>query len=383
MPRRPKDGAIREVRFRLTRAARTTRFEWLRGLTEETAYEWFRELRFRDNGGAPFCPSCGSTRYYDIATRPRWWKCARKGCRKQFSATSGTIFHSRKLSFLKLVTLVFHFADCAKGTSACELGIKFETEYKTMWVNLMKLREAMSSRRDHAWLEGAIEIDAAYFGAKPRKENMVADRKKVDYRQARHQAKKRAIMVLRERDGETVMFAARDESADVAVAAVSAIVRLGPDTKIVTDQSNAYGDLEVFATHETVDHTKGFEVDGITTNQAESSFSRLRRAEFGVYHHMSPTWLDFYAGEMCWRQNRRRTGNREQAEDIVALACAISQSRNLKGYWQHHLLPDDQLERDEVRWARVHERVRQRSRSGGGDPRPRSRGGPPRFSSPT
>lgn len=363
MPRRPKEPGTRGVPFRLTRAARTTSFEWLRSLTDETAYVWFRAVRFRDNGGAPFCPHCRSTRYYDISTRPGWWKCARKECRKQFSATSGTIFHSRKLSFLKIVHLVFHFADCAKGTSACELGIKFDTDYKTMWVNLMKLREAMSARREDATLSGTVEMDAAYFGGKMRKLNKAAEHRKVDHRGGEHRREKRTIMVARQRGGETVMFAANDESPDVAMATVQAVVRVDTDTRLVTDQSPAYGDLEVFAPHETVDHSEGFCLDGVSTNHAESAFSRARRAEVGVYHHWSPTWLDCYAGEMAWRENRRRTGNLEQAEDIVALATSLPQSRDLKGYWQHHLLPDDQLKREELRWARVHGREPARKRA--------------------
>ena len=350
--------AAPDVPCRLTKAARTTSFAWLRGLTEESARQWFTDIRFRDNGGAPVCPACGGTKHYGLKTRPGWWKCARKTCRKQFSATSGTIFHSRKLSFLKLVTLVFHFADCAKGTSACELSLKFETDYKTVWVNLMKLREAMSSRREAAVLEGAVEMDAAYFGGKVRQKNEVDERRKVDRRRAEFQKGKRAVMVVCQRDGDAVMFAADDESAEVANAAAARLVRITPETRLVTDQSGAYGDLEALAPHDTIDHSKRFSKDGVSTNQAESAFSRARRAEFGTYHHWSPTWLDFYAGEMSWRQNRRRTGNKLQAEDIVALECAIPQSRDLKGYWQHHELPDDQLKRAEVRWTRVHGRPR-------------------------
>ena len=306
------------------------------------------------------CPACGGTKHYDLKTRPGWWKCAQKGCRKQFSATSGTIFHSRNLSFLKLATLIFRFADCAKGTSACELSLKFETDYKTMWVNLMKLREAMSSRREAAVLEGTVETDAAYFGGKVRQKNEVEERRKVDRRRAEFQKGKRAVMVVCQRDGDAVMFAADDESAEVANAAAARLVRITPETRLVTDQSGAYGDLEALALHDTIDHSKRFSKDGVSTNQAESAFSRARRAEFGTYHHWSPTWLDFYAGEMSWRQNRRRTGNRLQAEDIVALGCAIPQSRDLKGYWQNHELEPADRKRAEVRFRRVHGRTSRR-----------------------
>jgi hypothetical protein len=54
---------------------------------------------------------------------------------------------------------------------------------------------------------------------------------------------------------------------------------------------------------------RGIRRKGLNTNQAESSFSLARRSEIGVYHRLSRTWLDFYAGEMCWREDRRRMGN--------------------------------------------------------------------------
>ena len=346
------------VPFRLTKAARTIPFAWRHGLTEETAYEWFRSIRFRDNRGEPFCPACGSLKCYTIASRPRWWSCGDSACRKQFSITSGTIFHSRKLEFVRLAELVFRFAECAKGTSACELGISFQASYVTIFVNLMKMREAMSSRREGVWLEGEVEMDAAWFGGKVRKRNKASDRKNIDLRKAEYQRGKRALFVARQRDGSSVMFAADGETSDVAMAAVRQVVRLGDKTKVLTDQGPAYGDIGVYADHLTVDHGVGYSVDGINTNQAESSFSRARRAELGVYHHWSPVWLDFYGGEMCWREDRRRLGNLEQAVDIVALAFSHPQSRNLKGYWQHWELPEEQRQRGEVRFARVHANVR-------------------------
>ena len=41
------------------------------------------------------------------------------------------------------------------------------------------------------------------------------------------------------------------------------------------------------------------------TNQAESFFSRLRRAEIGQHHRIG-VHLHQYAGEMAWREDNRR-----------------------------------------------------------------------------
>ena len=56
-----------------------------------------------------------------------------------------------------------------------------------------------------------------------------------------------------------------------------------------------------------VNHSVEFKSeDGGCTNQAESYFSRLRRAEFGVHHRISGHRLQAYADEMAWRENHRR-----------------------------------------------------------------------------
>src|SRR5208282_911716 len=80
--------------FLLTAAARTLSLASVARMSDEEAQAKFVEIRWSDNGGKPYCPHCGSVEVYAFACRPIW-RC--KGCRRQFSATSGTLFHSRKL----------------------------------------------------------------------------------------------------------------------------------------------------------------------------------------------------------------------------------------------------------------------------------------------
>ena len=347
--------------FRHSKAARTTSFAWLHGLTEKTAYEFFKKVRFAENGGVPFCPACGSTKFYDIKKRPGLWKCAKPLCAKQFSVTSGTIFHSRKLSFLKIVKLVHQFADCAKGEPALRLSLPFESDVKTVWVNLMKMREALSARRDEVFLAGEVEMDAVWIGGKARKHNNAVKQREraaaetAGSGEAAYRRGKRAVMVLRQRGGESVMFATNSEAPDVAAAAIQAVTL--PGTVVITDQSPAYARIGDIRAHQSVNHSVSFKEDGVTSNLAESSFSRVRRAHYGTHHYLSVTYLDWYAGELCWREDRRRQGNKEQAAEILTRCLTHGQSRHLKGYWQNYLLPDDQLERPEMRWGRVHDRM--------------------------
>jgi hypothetical protein len=76
--------------------------------------------------------------------------------------------------------------------------------------------------------------------------------------------------------------------------------------------------------------------DGACTNQAESYFSRLRRAEVGVHHRISAHLLRRYASEMAWREDRRRVNNGEQSKEIATLALRHPVSREWAGYWQRY-----------------------------------------------
>ena len=61
-----------------------------------------------------------------------------------------------------------------------------------------------------------------------------------------------------------------------------------------------------------INHSIAFCNDGACTNQAESYFSRLRRAEWGQHHHISGKYLGAYAREMAWREDPAQ-GERDAA----------------------------------------------------------------------
>lgn len=52
----------------------------------------------------------------------------------------------------------------------------------------------------------------------------------------------------------------------------------------MTDESGAFTQLSTWCDHRTVVHSREYVADdGTSENQAESFFSRMRRAEYGVY----------------------------------------------------------------------------------------------------
>ena len=127
--------------FLLSAAARTLKLGDIYRMADDEAYQTFTAIRFAENGGEPLCPDCGCTEPYAIPTR-RKWKC--RACGKQFSATSGTIFASRKMAFMDLLAAICITVNCAKGISALQLSRDLDCQYKTAFVLAHKLREAMA-----------------------------------------------------------------------------------------------------------------------------------------------------------------------------------------------------------------------------------------------
>jgi transposase-like protein len=312
--------------FLLPSKARTISLAQVLRMSDADAYSAFKAIRFADNGGEAFCPKCGSVELYNLPRRAMW-RC--KSCPCQFSVTSGTIFASRKLSVRDILAAIAIFTNGAKGISALQLSRDLDVQYKTAFVLAHKLREALQAQDKGKKVSGHVEIDGMYVGGYVKPANVKALRR--DRRLLANQSGKRqSVIVARERNGKTITFAAKSEAA--AVPALHDRIALG--STVYADEASHW---DVFhATYDTkrINHSEAYsDADGCT-NQAESFFSRLRRAEVGTHHHIAGPYLAAYAAEMDWREDNRRVANGEQYRAIVAAAAGHPVSRQWKGYWQ-------------------------------------------------
>ena len=135
---------------------------------------------------------------------------------------------------------------------------------------------------------------------------------------------------MRERQGRALPFVVRAEDEGVAIVAR----RVQPGSTVYADEASHWDALHARFEAKRINHSFAFSDDGACTNQAESFFSRLRRAEFGQHHRISGDYLRFYAGEMAWREDMRRETNGDCYERITADALHHPKSRNWCGYWQ-------------------------------------------------
>ena len=173
-------------------------------LSEDEARAMFRTLRFADTDGKPVCPYCACDAVVEFRCRPIF-KC--KGCERQFSVTSGTLFASRKLPFRDIMMAVAVFVNGANGVSALRMSRELGRCYKTAFVLLHKLREAMGTMKVDRKLTGTVEIDGVWVGGHIKKANEAAGRK--DMRVSN--PKRTSVVVMRERrpGGRTLTFVNR------------------------------------------------------------------------------------------------------------------------------------------------------------------------------
>jgi len=312
--------------FLLSSQARSLSLAKVMRMSEDQAFDAFKAIRWASTEGEPVCGKCGSYVVWRFKAR-RIFKC--KGCGSQFSVTSGTIFASRKMDLRDILAAIAIFVNGAKGHSALQMSRDLDCQYKTAFVLCHKIREALAAEQATSELTGEVEIDGAYFGGYVKPANNRADRK--DRRRKVHQSGKRQVVVVaRERDGETMTQVHRTEADGVAF--VAGIVQ--PGATIHADEASHWDALEARFLTKRINHSVAYSTEESCTNQAESFFPRLRRAEVGIHHHIAGPYLGAYAMEMAWREDNRRISNGEQF--LLAAGSALDHpvSRQWKGYWQ-------------------------------------------------
>jgi transposase-like protein len=311
--------------FLISAASHTLNLREIYAAGEEKNYETFCRLRWEQTGGQPHCPACGSLDHYKISTRRRF-KCA--DCYRQYSATSGTLFASRKLSFTDLLAGMCLFANAVKGVSALQFARDMGINAKSAFVWLHKIREAVAAETKNAKLFGEVEIDGAHVGGRVRPANLAIHR--VDRRRSDNQSdQRRVVIALRQRGGRTLPFVALREAHGVQIA--SRFVERG--SKLFADEAPGWDALH--ATFETarINHSIAYSLNGIHTNFVESYFSRLRRMIEGQHHHVSARHLNRYASEAAWKEDHRQLSNGALAHRALGLVLTNSPSKFFAGYW--------------------------------------------------
>jgi len=334
--------------FLLSAKARGLSVATVARMSDKEAFEEFKALRWPE--GQVTCPECGCIReHYFQRTRTRW-RC--KDCGKTFSLTSGTIFAHHKLPLRIYLLAIAIFTNAVKGMSALQLARDLDVQYKTAYVLAHKIREALYQQRDLTPMKGEVHVDGAYVCGHVRPRNKRKHRK--DRRLAKNQnPNKRCIINMSLRhatanlDGavgsrRTITFVLKSENSADIVPIVRQYVL--PGSLICCDENVAYDELHRYYRTERVNHQEEYRSDaGYSNNMAESFFARMRRNQRGQHHKYGVKYVVFYANEVAYRQDHRRTNPRDVFADIGRKCANTPTSRNWCGYWQGNKLSGEIL----------------------------------------
>jgi hypothetical protein len=175
-----------------------------------------------------------------------------------------------------------------------------------------------------------VEIDGVYLGGYSKPANRKIDRK--DRRIAENQTGKRQVVVaVRERKGRTRAYVVKSEAQGVALAKQ----HIAPGSTVAADEARHWDQLAARFPIERVDHSKEYSGPlGENINMAESFFTRVRRSEKGIHHHLSGPHLQAYVTELAWREDFRRASNGAQFSMLADAAAQAPKSAKWCGYWQ-------------------------------------------------
>lgn len=320
--------------FLLSRAAKTLTIAQVMRLSNEEAETLFAKIRWDSTTGEPVCPSCGGLVHYTIRRTGKVlrWRC--KACDKEFSLASGTIFASHKMPLQTYLAAIALALNEVKGKNALALSRDLGTSYKTAFVLMHKIREALGSEMKGARVGGegeTVEVDGMYVGGHVRPANLKENRR--DRRLAQNQnGKRRVVVIARQRQGRIVSSVFKTEASSVGW--LTAHVAKG--SHIVADEAGSWNPLHGRYEVSRIDHSQAYSLDGISSNLAESFFARMRRGEKGHFHHIAGPYLANYAREASWREDNRRVSNGDQTQHAVKLAMTSGPSVDFCGYWQRH-----------------------------------------------
>jgi transposase-like protein len=198
--------------------------------TDEDCLDYIEKMRWPDDEiGCVHCGELGRVSKITRETkgdnkRTRLYQCL--ACKKQFSATSGTIFNDTHLPLTKWFLAIALICEAKKGISACQVQRHLGVNYRTAWHLCHRIREAM---QDSGLLGGVVEADETFMRPrKPRKGNPKVKN-----------PNRMAVLGLIERGGKLKLIPVAD--AKMASIEPPMLEHIGPDAMLQTDSTFTHG----------------------------------------------------------------------------------------------------------------------------------------------
>jgi transposase-like protein len=262
--------------------------------SEKDCREYLFRLRW-PNGF--ICPKCGGQRVTRLGA---FYRCL--DCRRQISATAGTIFHRSHIPLLVWFRGMWWLTSQKNGASA--LGLQRVLglgSYEAAWLMLHKLRRAMI-RPNRDRLAGVVEVDETYLGSL---EEGLRGRQTED---------KTLIILAVQENGKGIGRIRMKQIPDASAAHLQAFVEsaVEPGSKVRTDGWTGYAGLSAKGyTHDIIVIRKSPKTASDLLPRVHRVVSLLKRWLMGTHQGaVSHDHLDYYLDEFTFRFNRRTSRHR-------------------------------------------------------------------------
>lgn len=302
-------------------------FEFIENFPDEDSCK--RHFKAVREKAGVVCKRCGCSKHYWLQSK--WqWQCS--SCEFRTGLRSGTIMHKTKISFHKFYLCAALMSATKKGISAKEMQrMLSHKRYRTIWVLMHRLRDAMGQREDLYSLEGTLELDEGYFTH--------TTKDYIPMKRGRGSQRKKNVAVMAESvpiedigtgsKSSHFRFAKMKVLQDHKASSINKIANenINSDSVLITDKSTSYEDFSaLFDCH--ISYKSTNELTKTSLRWVHITISNAKRNLLGVYHMMNSQYLQAYLDEFCYRLNRRYFGERLFDRLLIATVSA-----NKNKYW--------------------------------------------------
>ncbi len=261
---------------------------------DDACLEWVKNYLYPDG---ILCPECEKVTKHHHVTGRQCYAC--DYCGHQVHPLASTIFRKSATPLRVWFQVMYRMASTRCGISAKQIQRETGVTYKTAWRMFQQIRTLLGE--DIQPLAGEVEIDETFVGGKAHNMHK-AKRERLG---GRGTAGKQAVFGAVERKGNVVAVTVPNTDRLTLMPHIQKNV--SPTAVVYTDEMSAYDPLNQNGyKHQVINHSSHIYVRGnIHTNTIEGFWSLVKRGIGGVYHSVSPDYLQSYVNEYAFRYNHR------------------------------------------------------------------------------
>jgi transposase-like protein len=255
--------------------------------SDDACLEWLKNHLYPDG---IFCKICNRvTKHHKIATR-RSYSC--DVCGHHVHPTTGTIFEKSTTPLKLWFHAIYLMSSTRCGISAKQIERETGVTYKTAWRMFNQIRTLLYE--DINALTGEVEVDETYIGGSRRG------------KRGRGAEGKSKVVGAAQRNGKVVAKVVPDVKRSTLVPFMAH--KVSRNATLYTDEFPSYDHMTRLGyKHRRIEHNTRVYVSGnIHTNSIEGFWSLVKRGITGVYHSVSPKYLQSYLDEYAFRYNHRK-----------------------------------------------------------------------------